>query len=63
MYPDDAKDVHHTFNALAVSLEEVKNNFKKYNLLDDNVKFLKGWFSDTLHKAPIEKLAILTLQR
>ncbi len=61
MYPDDADDVHHTFNALAVSLEEVKNNFKKYNLLDDNVKFLKGWFSDTLHKAPIEKLAILRL--
>ena len=24
------------------------NNFKKYNCLDDNVIFLKGWFRDTL---------------
>jgi O-methyltransferase len=46
---------------LAISLEEVQENFRRYNLLDDQVKFLKGWFCDTLHAAPIEKLALLRL--
>ncbi len=26
---------------------------RRYNLLDDKVKFVKGWFRDTLHVAPI----------
>jgi hypothetical protein len=46
---------------LAVSLEEVQENFRRYDLLDDNVKFLKGWFKDTLHVAPIRELAMLRL--
>ncbi len=46
---------------LAVSLERVKENFAKFDLLDDQVRFLKGWFSDTLPTAPIKKLAILRL--
>ena len=46
---------------LAVSLEEVKANFTKYGLLDDQVRFLVGWFGDTLPYAPIERLAILRL--
>lgn len=44
-----------------VSLEKVKSNFERFGMLDDQVKFLKGWFCDTLPKAPIEKLAILRL--
>ncbi|OFX17424.1 MAG: hypothetical protein A2033_07795 [Bacteroidetes bacterium GWA2_31_9] len=60
-YPSDKGDVHHTKDELAISIETVKGNFAKYNLLDENVKFLKGWFKDTLPKAPIEKLAILRL--
>ena len=47
-YPADAGDIHHTIAFLKVSLEEVKNNFKMYGMLDENVIFLKGWFSDTL---------------
>ena len=39
----------------------MKNNFRKYDLLDERVQFLKGWFKDTLPTAPIEKLAILRL--
>ena len=57
----DAGDVHHGFEALAVSLEEVRANFARYGLLDDQVRFLKGWFKDTLPAAPIERLAVARL--
>jgi O-methyltransferase len=60
-YPADAGDTHHLIKALAVPLEEVKSNFSRYNMLDEKVVFLKGWFKDTLSAAPIEKLAILRL--
>lgn len=46
---------------LAVSLERVKELFSRYDLLDSQVKFLKGWFKDTLHTAPISKLSLLRL--
>ncbi|MEQ9502098.1 MAG: TylF/MycF/NovP-related O-methyltransferase [Deltaproteobacteria bacterium] len=46
---------------LAVSLEDVRKNFASYGLLDDRVKFLKGWFKDTLPDAPIERIAVLRL--
>jgi O-methyltransferase len=49
------------FSGLAVSLDQVKANFAKYDLLDDNVRFLAGWFKDTLATAPIEKLAVVRL--
>jgi SAM-dependent methyltransferase len=48
-------------DCLAVSLEDVQSNFSKYGLLDEQVRFLKGWFKDTLPIAPIEQLAILRL--
>jgi hypothetical protein len=53
--------LHDTWRAgsMAVSLEEVKQNFARYGLLDDHVRFLKGWFKDTLPKAPIKQLAVL----
>lgn len=60
-YKFDKGSVFHKKEELAVSIDEVKNNFEKYNLLDDNVKFLKGWFKDTLPKAPIKSLALLRL--
>ena len=60
-YPDDKGDTHYKQEFLSVSLEEVKNNFKKYDLLNENVVFLKGWFKDTLPLAPINKLSILRL--
>jgi O-methyltransferase len=60
-YPADIGDKFYTYPELSVSLEQVKTNFEKYGLLDERVKFLKGWFKDTLHTAPIEKLAILRL--
>lgn len=49
------------FPYLAVSLEEVQELFARYELLDDQVRFLKGWFKDSLPSAPIERLALLRL--
>lgn len=49
------------YKHLAVGLEEVERNFAAYGMLDDRVKFLKGWFKDTLPSAPIERLAIMRL--
>jgi hypothetical protein len=44
-----------------VELETVKGNFARYGLLDDQVRFLPGWFGETLPGAPIEQLAVLRL--
>jgi len=60
-YPADTGDKFHTYTELAVSIDQVKQNFEKYGLLDDQVIFLKGWFKDTLPNAPINQLAILRL--
>jgi O-methyltransferase len=60
-YPADRGDLHWTKEKLAVPLEVVKSNFARYGLLDDRVCFLPGWFSETLHRAHIEQLAILRL--
>jgi O-methyltransferase len=46
---------------IAVPLAAVKANFERYGLLDDRVRFLVGWFSDTLATAPVERLAVLRL--
>lgn len=60
-YPaDEGMDWSHV-DYLAVSLETVKSNFARYGLLDDRVRFLPGWFRDTLPTAPIERLAVLRL--
>ena len=60
-YIHDKGDTHHTQSALSVSIEDVRSNFSKYGLLDDQVKFLIGWFSETLPSAPIKKLSLLRL--
>ena len=60
-HPADAGDRHHTQTALAIPLEEVQANFARYGLLDEQVRFLKGWFKDTLPDAPIERLSIIRL--
>jgi O-methyltransferase len=56
---DDSR--FHEMKGLRVDLESVRANFRKYDLLDDQVVFLKGWFSDTLPEAPIERLSVLRL--
>ncbi len=46
---------------LAVPLEQVQSNFAKYGLLDNQVVFLKGLFSQTLPSAPIQSISVLRL--
>jgi O-methyltransferase len=60
--PLDRGDTAWAFSAeLAVSLDAVKANFERYGLLDERVRFLAGWFKDTLPNAPIERLAVMRL--
>src|SRR5688500_8414469 len=60
-YPQDEGDRHHTLDWLAVSLAEVQETFRRYDLLDGQVRFLEGWFKDTLPAAPIARLAVMRL--
>jgi hypothetical protein len=50
-----------SYENLAVGLDEVKRNFAAYGLLDEQVRFLKGWFKDTLPTAPIGTLSLMRL--
>ena len=59
-HPVDAHD-NYEFGILVAGLDEVRHNFERYGLLDDQVRFLVGWFKDTLQAAPIEKIAVLRL--
>jgi O-methyltransferase len=60
-YPADAKSDLHKKSQLAIPLEQVQANFRRYGLLDDQVRFLKGFFAETLPHAPIERLAVVRL--
>lgn len=64
--PTLPEDAGYDFSAakvpiLAIPLEEVQENFRRYGLLDAQVRFLQGWFRDTLPDAPIGQLALLRL--
>ncbi len=58
LFKDLSADV---YPELAVSLNEVKNNFEQYDLLSDKVCFLKGWFKDTLSTSDITALSLLRM--
>jgi O-methyltransferase len=60
-YPADESDSHWQFSVLAVSEDEVRTNFARYGLLDERVRFLAGWFRDTLPNAPIGPIAVLRI--
>jgi len=60
-YPEDEGDIHHQHRALAIPESEVRENFAKYHLLDDQVVFLKGWFEETLPRLTDERFAVIRL--
>ncbi|HEY8267377.1 MAG TPA: TylF/MycF/NovP-related O-methyltransferase [Xanthobacteraceae bacterium] len=60
-YPLDAGYNFHEFPQLAIPLEQVQSNFAAYGLLDEQVRFVKGWFRDTLSTIPAERFALIRL--
>lgn len=66
--PSHEVDVSHgndfsgqNFPYLSVSQAQVQDLFERYDLLDDQVRFLTGWFRDSLPEAPVRRLAVLRL--
>jgi O-methyltransferase len=53
--------LHRHANVLGVPEAEVRANFERYGLLDEQVRFLPGWFKDTLADAPIDQISVLRL--
>ncbi|QUG99994.1 class I SAM-dependent methyltransferase [Saccharopolyspora erythraea] len=53
--------LHRMNEVLGIPLEVVRDNFRRYGLLDEQVRFLPGWFADTLPDAPVSELAVLRL--
>ena len=62
IYPGDADSPAFLRDAaLAVSEAQVRENFRKYDLLDDQVVFIKGFFSSTLPNLADQTFALLRL--
>ena len=60
-YPADAGDLGHTAAELAIPLKEVRANFERYELLDDQVRFVEGWFRDSLPALQPQRWALIRL--
>lgn len=62
--PTNKNDINYDYSErnmpiLSISKEEVELNFKKYNLLDNKVVFIEGWFEETLPKISNINLSVL----
>lgn len=61
VFPQDDGWNFHQHKELAVSLEEVKENFSRYGLLDDQIVFVKGFFEDTLRSLNAGPFSLIRL--
>ena len=61
LYPADKGLDLSVYRELAIPLEQVKDNFSRYGLLDEQVVFVKGLFKDTLPGVPAQSFALLRL--
>ena len=60
-YPADEGMPLHLWSPLAVSADEVRANFARFGLLDDQVEFVEGWFRDTLPRLRGHQWAVVRL--
>ena len=59
-FPADEGDRLWSYS-LDVSIDEVRENLRRYNMLDDRVHLVKGWFRDTIPTAEVGTIAVLRL--
>ncbi len=62
IYPADRGDQLHRFPQLAVSIEEVVENFRRMGLWSEQVRLVKGWFKGTVPIASVDRIAVLRLE-
>lgn len=60
-YPADSASCFHKYDELAVSIDQVQDNFRRFSLLDDQVMFVKGFFKDTIPNLELSSIAVLRL--
>jgi len=60
-FPADTGSGAHRFDYLSIPLETVREYFSRYGLLDHQVRFVKGWFRDTMPTLADHAWAIIRL--
>ena len=60
-YPQDRDQWLHLEDGFAVSRSEVERTLDLYGFGKADVRYLEGWFKDTMPAAPVERLALLRL--
>ena len=60
-YPADRDFDLSRVEYLRASLEDVQETFRRFGLLDSQVRFIKGWFRDTLPVTPVRRIAVARL--
>lgn len=59
--PEDRRLRLNRVKDLAINRTTVEENFRRYGLLDSQVQFVEGFFSDTLPTFKLEKIAVLRI--
>jgi hypothetical protein len=60
-FPADSRSRLYKHDFLAVPQETVAEHFQRFGLLDDQVRFVKGWFRDTMPTLADHRWAIIRL--